>query len=212
MHIVITGTSSGIGLALVELLCQQHTVTGIDCVPSSFTHPAYQHLTLDITQLHTLDIAPVDMLIINAGIMRRGDIMSTSLQDMDDLYQVNIKGTMITLQMVLPLMKKGTVVFNASRHARHITFNPVFYGLTKHAMMYIAKALEKEYPQLDVRMLYPGPTDTPVAHQGLSKKAIDKKKHIMHTPQFVAEHIVAFLQTSHKSLVYHTATRTYESI
>lgn len=106
MHIVITGTSGGIGKAAAErFLSAGDTVTGIDIRPASIGYARYKHLVFDIFSDPIPTIEDVDVLINNAGVQDSG-------RDID----VNLKGTIrITEALLTPKIK--SVVFVASASA-----------------------------------------------------------------------------------------------
>lgn len=83
MKILITGSSSGIGLAILnKFLKAGHEVTGIDILPSAVNHPNYTHITADIFSSPLPDVDGIEILINNAGVQDSG-------RDID----VNLKGT-----------------------------------------------------------------------------------------------------------------------
>lgn len=76
MHILITGTSQGIGKAVAELFLQHgHYVSGLDKQGPSIVHERYTHHTCDITDYDRLpQINDVQILINNAGVQNQNDI------------------------------------------------------------------------------------------------------------------------------------------
>lgn len=76
MNILITGTSQGIGKALVELfLAKGHDVTGIDRTEASVTDSHYTHIRQDVRDIDKLpEIPDTDILINNAGTQNEDDI------------------------------------------------------------------------------------------------------------------------------------------
>lgn len=84
MKIVITGTSTGIGAATVQLfLARGHQVFGIDIDSKSpIKHTAYEHCVADVSKKESLpNISQVDILINNAGV-----------QDNDRSLDINFMG------------------------------------------------------------------------------------------------------------------------
>ena len=84
MKVLITGASGGIGKAVCQLFLDKgHEVFGLDIRNSSIEHPAYTHITADISDgLGLPVIENVEILINCAGV-----------QNSDDDIDVNLKGT-----------------------------------------------------------------------------------------------------------------------
>jgi len=76
MKVLITGTTQGIGKAIVErFLQEQHTVIGIDRQEASICDSNYTHFRCDVRDYENLpDINDVDILINNAGTQNEADI------------------------------------------------------------------------------------------------------------------------------------------
>jgi len=76
MHILITGTTQGIGKAIAQRFLQEgHTVTGIDRQAAGIEHPRYTHYQMDVRDRdHLPDLQDVDILINNAGTQNEADI------------------------------------------------------------------------------------------------------------------------------------------
>ena len=76
MKVLITGTTQGIGKAIVEQFIKEgHTVIGIDRQESSINAPAYTHIRCDVRDKGNLpEINDVEILINNAGTQNEDDI------------------------------------------------------------------------------------------------------------------------------------------
>ena len=107
MKIVVTGSSNGIGKAIVQkFLACGHTVIGIDKEKSTIKHKNYTHVVTDIFAGELPKIEGVEILVNNAGV-----------QDSGSEIDVNLKGTIrVTEQYAIqPAIK--SVVFIASASA-----------------------------------------------------------------------------------------------
>lgn len=73
MIILITGTSSGIGLATAEFFLQKgHDVIGLDVEPSSIDHASYTHYIADVRCPETFPEICPEVLVNNAGVQESG--------------------------------------------------------------------------------------------------------------------------------------------
>lgn len=101
MHILITGTSSGIGLSIAErFLKEGHTVTGFDKNKAVISHENYTHFCVDVRDKeHFPKIDKVDILINNAGIQGDDDIAVNliGLMNITEMYGIheNIKSVLM---------------------------------------------------------------------------------------------------------------------
>jgi NAD(P)-dependent dehydrogenase (short-subunit alcohol dehydrogenase family) len=113
--------------------------------------------------LDTFGRAP-DILINNLGV---GD--SNPFEEITDemwakSIQVNLMGTVRTCRALMPLMAKlggASVVNTGSDLAKQPEFTLMDYGACKAAMLYISKALSKQYAgRVRVNVIAPGPVYT----------------------------------------------------
>ncbi len=108
MKVLITGTSSGIGLAITEkFLALGHDVIGIDIRPSAIRSSSYKHFIADISSDVLPDITGVEILINNAGVQDSG-------RDID----INLKGTIRVTEKYAFQEKIRSVLFIASASAQ----------------------------------------------------------------------------------------------
>jgi NAD(P)-dependent dehydrogenase (short-subunit alcohol dehydrogenase family) len=187
-RILITGTSSGIGLATaLELARHGHTVCAAmrnpARAPELATTAARERLPLTV---HTLDVdsdtsvseaiaallagAPIDALVNNAGIERSGAIEDLSMEDFRACMETNYFGALRCIRAVIPAMRqarRGCIV-NISSVAGRIASTPLSpYSASKWALEAVSEALAQELRPFDVRvaLVEPGIIDTPMAHR-----------------------------------------------
>ena len=108
MRILVTGSSSGIGLAVAQMFLDKgHVVIGMDLLPPAIEHHNYIHYQRDISKKRTLpDIEGIEIIFSNAGTQNKNDIEN------------NLIGAMNIIEKYAFQDKIKSVLFNASASAR----------------------------------------------------------------------------------------------
>lgn len=177
---VVTGGSSGIGLAIVKrLLAEGYAVFNLDIKPSAIGH----YLQCDVSQVAAVQqaiatvlqqTARLDLLVSNAGRHLSATIEHTDEATLDALFALNVKGAYAAIQAVLPQMKaqrKGVVLLIASDQALIGKRHSFAYNLTKHALASMAKTTALDYAPYQIRAnaICPGTIETPLFHQAIDR-------------------------------------------
>lgn len=123
--IVITGTSSGVGLTLANYFYDKgHTVYGLSRTKKGLEK--FTHIPTDVSdkenvkrtfqQILSETNNRIDVLINNAGIGMLGAVEDASKDDIEKVLNVNVYGTLFTMQEVLPIMRaqKSGHILNVS--------------------------------------------------------------------------------------------------
>jgi 3-oxoacyl-[acyl-carrier protein] reductase len=85
--------------------------------------------------VHGMVGSRLDILVANAGISKSASIEDTTVEDLDELFAVNVRAPYIVLQQLLPAMGQGSsVVFLSSLAARASVGTLSAYGATKGAI------------------------------------------------------------------------------
>ncbi len=110
------------------------------------------------------ELGGLDILVNNAGIARYGNVEDMSLEDIDALLGVNIRGVVLTSQAAIPHLGKGGRIINIGSclGERVATGGITVYSMTKSAMTSFTRGLSRELgPRgITVNTVQPGPTDT----------------------------------------------------
>jgi len=95
----------------------------------------------------------IDILVNNAGIAHVGNIENTSEEDLDRLYQVNIKGVYNCISACIGNMKKnGGVILNMASIASSVGLSDRFaYSMTKGAVLTMTYSVAKDYINYGIR-------------------------------------------------------------
>ncbi|KIX10166.1 uncharacterized protein Z518_01247 [Rhinocladiella mackenziei CBS 650.93] len=172
---VITGSSSGIGLALVRYnLAQGHNVIATSRNPSKTpdlvrevtSHPNGRWLSLDVTspkveierilQEAWREFDGIDFLVNNAGYSVLGAAEDIPEDRAKEQFGVNFWGAVRTTQAILPLMrsrKSGTVVNISSVAGVDPLPTCAIYSASKFALEAWSESLSEEVRPLGVRVL-----------------------------------------------------------
>jgi NAD(P)-dependent dehydrogenase (short-subunit alcohol dehydrogenase family) len=113
----------------------------------------------------------IDYLFNNAGIGVSGEVDSYTLDDWNDVFDVNLRGVVHGIQAVYPTMIRqhsGHIVNTASMAGLVASPGLVSYTATKHAVVGISKALrvEAERHGVQVSVFCPGVIRTPIMTGG----------------------------------------------
>ena len=106
----------------------------------------------------------LDIIVINAGILRLGSVETVSLEDLDRMLTVNVRGVFVAIQAAAPhLTDGGRVITIGSNTAVLIRFpGSSVYSMTKAAIATMVKgiALDLAPRGITVNNVQTGPTET----------------------------------------------------
>lgn len=121
-----------------------------------------------------------DILVNNAGIGHVGTVLTTSSEDLDRLYAVNVKGILFMTRALLPSMierRWGSVINLASIGGVIAVKDRFAYCTTKFAVVGMTKCMAVDHADSKVRFnsICPGRVETPFVQARL-KEYPDPKK------------------------------------
>jgi 3-oxoacyl-[acyl-carrier protein] reductase len=106
----------------------------------------------------------LDVLVNNAGTAIPKTFEETTLEELDRLIDINVRGTMVTTQAVLKHMNNGgrVIMIGSCVGERVMTPGLVAYSATKGAVKMFAQGLSREVGSrgITVNNIQPGPIDT----------------------------------------------------
>jgi len=166
-HVIITGTSRGIGFELVQLFAKGgHKVLAL-----SRNEKPIQNLKLDNVTAFSFDLndsnayqkvaefvnenwKQVDVLINNAGKLINKPFSEISIQDFESVYKTNVFGVAELTRVVLPFMEKDSHVVSISSMGG-VQGSMKFPGLaayssSKGAVITLTELLAEEYKESGV--------------------------------------------------------------
>jgi NAD(P)-dependent dehydrogenase (short-subunit alcohol dehydrogenase family) len=178
--ILITGGTTGIGLATARLLTAEGArviVTGrnpdtlaaarkllpdaVVLASDAGDLAAAQNLGAEVRK----HAARLDGAFLNAGIAVFAPFEAGTPRQFDDMFNINVRGLYFQLQSLLPLLgTPSSVVLTSSIAGSTAMSGGSIYSATKAAVISLGKTLAVELAPRGVRVnvLSPGPIDTPI--------------------------------------------------
>ena len=231
---VITGGGSGIGKAIAQVLAQQGTTVHIldlneqdantvagginKAKGKARAHSCNVAQQKEVVQVMNAiaEVGPIHILINNAAIAHIGTIETTTEQELDQLYQVNIKGIYNCSQAAIPHMKAlGGVILNMASVAASLGITERFaYSLTKGATLTMTYSIAKDCLAYGIRCnsISPARVHTPFVDGYIKKNYPDNQEEMfeklsktqpigrMGTPEEIA-YLVLYLCSDEASFI-----------
>ena len=100
------------------------------------------------------ELGAINILINNAGVAHVGNIEACSEEDLDRLYEINIKGVYNCSKACISLMKDsgGGVILNLASIASSVGISDRFaYSMTKGAVLTMTYSIAKDYINHNIR-------------------------------------------------------------
>jgi NAD(P)-dependent dehydrogenase (short-subunit alcohol dehydrogenase family) len=177
---VITGGTTGIGLATAKLFVSEGAYVFITGRRQKELDEAVREIGSnvtgvqgDISNLADLDRlyetvrakGKLDIVFANAGVGEFAPLASVTEEHFDKIFNINVRGTLFTVQKALPLLTDGgSIVLNGSVAGVKGTAGFGVYGASKAAVRNFVRAWTVELKDRHIRsnVLSPGPIDTPL--------------------------------------------------
>ena len=187
--ILITGGASGIGAAAVRLFASRgwhvtfldtdaraarELISSIDAPEPVCYVEGSTRSRADLESAMELaadEAGGIDALFANAGIHRKNTIIDITPDDLQELLQTNIAGTVNTIQAAIPYLANAAegaaIVINASDQCFIGKGGNCGYGLTKGALGQLTRSAAIDLAHLGIRVnaVCPSTIDTPLAHR-----------------------------------------------
>ncbi len=202
--VVITGGSSGLGLALADALAARgaeltlvardraRLTTAAEGIGAS--HPALSPRTiaLDIGDVDAVragfaKIERVDILINCAGVLKEGYFESLPTMAFREVMEVNYFGALNVIRATLPQLRRaqGKIVNVASAAGLSGVFGYTAYCAAKHALIGFSDALRYELRPMGVMVqtVCPGEFDSPMVRALEHTRTPENRAHTLTIPK-----------------------------
>ncbi len=183
---LVTGAAGGIGSAIItRLQAEGATVAAADL---DLTGSAADHaLTGDLTNAGYADALParaaeamggLEILINNAGIMRRGPVTASTDEDFSISVAVNVEAPFRLCRAAIPIMAEaggGAIVNTASCWGVHPGPDHALYCMTKAAVASLTQCMGRDHAHQGIRVnaVCPNEVDTPMLRTGFELRGFD---------------------------------------
>ncbi len=191
--VVITGGTTGIGFASAKLIADaggKVIITGrnsatveaarkelgdrVEVIQSDAADPrAIASLFAELKERH----GAIDALFLNAGIVRARPIEQVDAEQIDQIFNVNVKGPLLAIKHAAPLLRQGASVLITTSVANQAGVPGMsVYAASKAAVRSIVRtaAAELAPQQIRVNAISPGPVETPIwGKTGLSPEELE---------------------------------------
>jgi len=186
---VITGGGSGIGKAVALIFAQQGAIVQVIDLNTDQANQTVSEIrqaggeasciTCDVSRQTAVtetfqQIGKIDILVNSAGISHIGTVETTSEEDFEKVFRINVKGIYNCMYAVIPLMKQhgGGVILNMSSVAAWVGIPDRFaYSMSKGAVAAMTLSVAKDYIKENIRCnsISPARVHTPFVDGFLEK-------------------------------------------
>jgi 3-dehydrosphinganine reductase len=214
-RIVITGGSSGLGLALAEALSARgarlalvardrgRLAEGEAKLRAARPDAIVRAYALDVTASTGLndgfsriaaDLGGIDVLVNSAGILREGYFDDSSEADFRAVMDVNCFGSLAAIRAALPHLERsrGRILNVASVAALTGVFGYTAYCASKHALLGASDALRAELAPRGIRVhvACPGEFESPMVEAIDETRTPENRAHTLALPRTPVPEIV----------------------
>lgn len=194
--VVVTGGSSGIGLATVDCLRSRGaTAVSLDVTPPAgepHGQPALGHVATDVSDQDSVDRAVqavigrfgrLDAVINNAGIGAVGDVAANADDEWHRVFDVNVVGIVRMMRACLPHLRAApaAAVVNTCSVAATVGLpRRALYSATKGAVQSLTLAMAADHlaDRIRVNCVNPGTADTPWVQRLLDAAADPQRERV----------------------------------
>ena len=177
---VVTGAASGLGRGIAVALAKQGAnvaicdLSGVSAAEAAEEASSYgvKVLTIEMDvaceesvdsgiEMIRKEFSTLDILCCNAGVNHVEPMEAMSVENWDRHFDVNVRGAMLPLRRVLPLMRAngfGRVIFTSSQAALVGRPGQPAYCATKGALVAMARALALDYAEYGITVNCIAPT------------------------------------------------------
>jgi short-subunit dehydrogenase len=175
---LVTGASSGIGLAVTEKLIAAGAMVAmvarrkgaLEELALRFGSDRAAAFPTDVTDLEATTALPaqvvarfgrLDILVNNAGLNHRGPILKHTSRALGEIITTNLTAPVVLTRAAVEKIAPGGAIVNVASLAGMIPVpHEAAYSASKAGLRAFTRSLREEFPELHVSTVCPGPVDT----------------------------------------------------
>ena len=211
----VTGASSGIGKETAIEFLKNNYCVAVSARRKDLLESLKQFspkdekkiipLDLDISDSHATQkivdkinrIEPINCLVNNAGITTFNPAIENSFDEIKEIIDTNLSGSIYAIRSVLPGMIEqghGTIINIISVAAEKVFTNSGVYSASKAGLLAYANVLREEVRKHNIRIIniLPGATKTPI----WPNEALEKYSERMMSPTDIAKLILQLYENN----------------
>ena len=171
-NILITGCSSGLGLALTNYYLEKnYKVFGISRKKSDITNTNFIYKSFDLSNISKikeelstfiLDIKEIDTVFLNAGMLGKIKILSElSIQELNEVYALNVYANKEILDILMNIKVKNILVISSGA-SKNGYKGWGSYSLSKAGVNMLVNLYSNEMIDTKILAVAPGVIKTPM--------------------------------------------------
>jgi len=184
--VLITGANGGIGRAIITRLKRAGALIAVTdlnvdnlnaevCFNGNLTDKIFCN---ELPQKAQKALGGLDILINNAGVIRRGKITNASDEDFEISWKVNVEAPFRLCRAAIPLLTEsggGAIVNVSSCWGLYPGPEHPIYVMTKAAIASLTKCLGRDHACENIRVnaVCPNEVNTPMIKSGFSLRGLD---------------------------------------
>ncbi len=183
---LVTGAAGGIGQAIVERLKTEGAAVAVSdrdiadadadaSIPGDLTDPVFADGLIDAAHRA---LGGLDILINNAGLMRRGSVTEATDDDYRLSMAVNVEAPFRLCRSAIPVMAGGgggVIVNTASCWGLRPGPDHAIYCMSKAAIAALTQCMGMDHAHQGIRInaVCPNEVDTPMLRSGFAARGLD---------------------------------------
>lgn len=171
-NILITGCSSGLGLALTNYYLEKnYKVFGISRKKPDITNTNFIHKSFDLSNISKikeelstfiLNIKEIDTVFLNAGMLGKIKILSElSIQELNEVYSLNVYANKELLDILMNIKVKNIIIISSGA-SKNGYKGWGSYSLSKAGVNMLVNLYSNEMLNTKILALAPGVIKTPM--------------------------------------------------